>query len=125
MSAGESSGAPGHGVGHSRAVATWREIHSDRTIDRLLRSCWVPRDLCLKFAASVPFQPNLDWIRDDQPQGFAETLHLRKHLTVTAATLLRRRRGPNPAVTTAAKEKLRHMLRTGEILQAISARKFN
>ena len=47
----------------------WREIHTDRTIDRLLRSCWVPRDLCLKFAASVPFQPKPDWTGDHQAQN--------------------------------------------------------
>jgi hypothetical protein len=95
---------------------TWREIHSDPTVERLLKYCWVPRDLCLKFAAGVPFRPKPDWVRNDRPQeGFAEAPPSRKRLTGTAVTLPRRRRGPNPAVTTAAQEKLRHMLRTGEI----------
>ena len=40
---------------------SWRDIGSDRTIDLLLRSCWVPRALCLKFAASIPFAPKPDW----------------------------------------------------------------
>jgi hypothetical protein len=95
---------------------SWRDIGPDHIIDRLLRSCWVPRALCLKFAASVPFRLKADWVGDDWPQeGSTEAPPSRKRLTGTAVTLPRRRRGPNPAVTTAAQEKLRHMLRTGEI----------
>lgn len=46
----------------------WREIHPSDTINRLLKSCWGPRALCLKFAASVPFQPKPDWVREDEAQ---------------------------------------------------------
>ena len=47
----------------------WREINSGPVRDRLLKSGWVPRHLCLKFAASVPFQPKPDWIQDHPAQS--------------------------------------------------------
>ena len=116
----------------------WREIHSDDTLDHLLRSCWVPCNLCLKFAASIPFQSKSDWIRTDRPRDddgkacvsrksdteYVEPskskLGMPKQTDIKGRPfkLPRRPPGPNPILTTSAEEKLRNMLRSGEITQA-------
>jgi hypothetical protein len=43
---------------------SWREFLSKKALqDEILMWCWIPRNVCLKWCANLPFEPKPEWIR--------------------------------------------------------------
>jgi hypothetical protein len=52
----------------------WEEVHGLNTLERLLRCCWIPREVCLRWCTDVPFDPKPSWVNPPHKQSGSPVL---------------------------------------------------
>lgn len=44
----------------------WKSVHGLQTLhDQILHWCWIPREVCLRWCANVPFEPKPEWLNKE------------------------------------------------------------